>query len=249
MNRFPSRPSRSARRNAEIWALTFSGSTNVFGQTRAINSCLLTSSLGRSSKTFSIASARLPRGTGLSPCSRRRCVGSNRKDPNEISLGVATADWFLNNGWSVSGLWTPRVASKLESEWNRSSGIRVAGNFAKISAAVAILRSLCLSGDPVCEPPFCRRSSQNRSMRWLTSNLPNYAQDGLWSKTIPDSWKGYIRPNYRWFAANQSLSLSNRSAPRVVTLRSDYLNEQWACSADDRAGKYLVHALERCLNS
>ena len=42
---------------------------------------------------------------------------------------------------------------------------------------------------------------------------------------------------------------SNRSAPRVVTLRSDYLNEQWACSADDRAGRHLVHALERRLNS
>jgi hypothetical protein len=67
MNRFPSRPSRSARRNAEIWTVRFAGSTNVFDQTRAINSCLLTSSLGRSSKTMSISSARLPRGTGLSP--------------------------------------------------------------------------------------------------------------------------------------------------------------------------------------
>ena len=48
MNRLPALPSRSVRRKAYIWALRLVGSTNMFGQTRAINSCLLTSSPGRS---------------------------------------------------------------------------------------------------------------------------------------------------------------------------------------------------------
>src|SRR6266403_2949804 len=49
----------------------------------------------------------------------------------------------------------------------------------------------------------------------------------------------------------QSIVVScQRIAPRVVASRSDCLNEQWVCSANDRAtGKYLVYALERCLNS
>src|SRR5215471_6528215 len=90
MNRFPSRLSRSTRRNAEMWTVRLAGSTKTSGQTRAINSCLLTSSPGRSSNTIRICRARLPRGTGLPPLSRRNCVGSSRNGPNEISVGVGT---------------------------------------------------------------------------------------------------------------------------------------------------------------
>ena len=102
MNRPPSRPSRSARRNAETWTERLAGSTNTFGQTRAINSCLVTNSPGRSSRTMSICMARLPRGTGLSPSSRRNCAGSKRNRPNEISRVVALAG-LPALSWSASG--------------------------------------------------------------------------------------------------------------------------------------------------
>jgi hypothetical protein len=47
----------------------------------------------------------------------------------------------------------------------------------------------------------------------------------------------------------QSIVVScQRIAPRVVASRSDHLNEQWVCSANDRAtDKYLVFALEKVL--
>ncbi len=120
MNRFPSRPSRSARRNAEIWTERLAGSTNTFGQTRAINSCLVTNSPGRSSRTLSICMARLPRGTCLSPSSRRNCAGSKRNCPNEISRVVAPAG-LPALSWLVSGLRRGRLTSELESEFNPSN--------------------------------------------------------------------------------------------------------------------------------
>jgi hypothetical protein len=52
MNRCPSRPSRSVRRKADILTVRLLGSTKTLGQTRAIGSCLLTSSPRRSSKTI-----------------------------------------------------------------------------------------------------------------------------------------------------------------------------------------------------
>ena len=47
----------------------------------------------------------------------------------------------------------------------------------------------------------------------------------------------------------QSIVVScQRIAPRGVASRSDHLNEQWVCSANDRAtDKYLVFALEKVL--
>ena len=48
MNRFPSCPSRSVRRNAEMWTVRLAGPTKTLGQTRAIRSCLLISSPGHS---------------------------------------------------------------------------------------------------------------------------------------------------------------------------------------------------------
>jgi hypothetical protein len=120
MNRLPSRPSRSARRNAETWTVRLAGSTNRFGQTRAINSRLVTNSPGRSSKTISICMARLPRGTGLSRSSRRNCAGSKRKGPNEISRVFAPAGLPVFR-WLVSGLWRGRLTSKLALEFNRSN--------------------------------------------------------------------------------------------------------------------------------
>src|SRR4029077_4363746 len=46
---------------------------------------------------------------------------------------------------------------------------------------------------------------------------------------------------------NRCLLPTNRSARRCVA-RSDHLNEQWVCSANDRAtDKYLVFALEKVL--
>ena len=115
MNRFPSCPSRSARRSAEIWTVRLAGSTKTLGQTRAINSCLLTNSPGRSSKTIRISRARLPRGTGLSPSSRRNCVGSRRNGPNETSVGAARTGFgsFLEE-WPVRiRTLTARLASSL----------------------------------------------------------------------------------------------------------------------------------------
>ena len=44
MNRCPSRPSRSARRSADMWTVRLAGSTKTLGQTRAIRSRLLTNS-------------------------------------------------------------------------------------------------------------------------------------------------------------------------------------------------------------
>jgi hypothetical protein len=120
MNRFPSRPSRSRRRNAEIWTVRLAGSTNRFDQTRAISSCLLTNSPGRSSKIMSICMARLPRGTGSSPFSRRSCAGSKRNDPNETSLVVAPAG-LLGFSGSVSGPRTRRLTPNPGSGLNRSS--------------------------------------------------------------------------------------------------------------------------------
>src|SRR5215831_15409096 len=58
MNRCPSRPSRSARRSADIWTVRFAGSTKTLGQTRAIKSCLLTNSPWRSRCDKRIGSER-----------------------------------------------------------------------------------------------------------------------------------------------------------------------------------------------
>lgn len=46
--------------------------SSVFGQAQGINSSLPTTSLGRSTRTVRMSSARLPSHTGLSPSSRRR---------------------------------------------------------------------------------------------------------------------------------------------------------------------------------
>src|SRR5262249_18751006 len=104
MNRFPSFPSRSMRRNAEIWTVRLAGSTKILGHTRAINSCLLTNSYERSSKTIRISRARLPSGTGLSFSSSRNCAGSSRNGPNETSVGAAPAGSvrFASKGLSAS---------------------------------------------------------------------------------------------------------------------------------------------------
>jgi hypothetical protein len=66
--------------------------------TRAINSCLVTNSPGRSSKTMSICMARLPRGTGLSPSScaphtnaahfLRQMVGERREGHHVAHAGA-----------------------------------------------------------------------------------------------------------------------------------------------------------------
>jgi hypothetical protein len=190
MNRFPSRPSRSARRNADIWTVRLACSTNKLGQTRVINSCLLTNSRCRSSKTISICRARLPRGTDLSPSSRRNCAGSKRNGPNKISLLAASAGLlpFLNNRWSVSGLWMARVPSNSESEWNGTSAgasandkrlegaidpdadwmvSRIAGDFTNAFIAVVIVGFPCL---PVCSFPRLR---------------PDLASEGVAVSTAP----------------------------------------------------------------
>jgi hypothetical protein len=97
MNRLPSRPSRSVRRNAEIWTVKLAGLTKMLGQTRPTNSCWLTSSPGRSSNTTRISRARPPRRPGLAPSSRRNCAGSKRTDPNAIFCSV-----LGRHGWSFS---------------------------------------------------------------------------------------------------------------------------------------------------
>jgi hypothetical protein len=64
--------------------------------------------------------ARLPRGTGLSPSSRRNCAGSKRNRPNEISRVVAPAG-LPAFSWLAFGLWRGRLTSELESEFNLSN--------------------------------------------------------------------------------------------------------------------------------
>src|SRR5262249_34701199 len=61
--------------------------------------------------------ARLPRGTGLSPSSRRNCAGKRRNDPNETSFGALPAGSvrFSKNGLSATGVRTSRLASSLGS--------------------------------------------------------------------------------------------------------------------------------------
>jgi hypothetical protein len=57
------------------------------------------------SKAIRISKARLPRGTGLSPSSKRNCVRSRRNGPNETSIGVALAGSvrFSKSGLVASG--------------------------------------------------------------------------------------------------------------------------------------------------
>src|SRR5215468_8818126 len=95
MNRCPSRPSRSARRNADMWTVRLEGSTKRLGQTRAVKSRLLTSSPRRSSKAIRISKARLPRGTGFSSSNRRNCVGSRQNGPNDTLVGGTSAGSVL----------------------------------------------------------------------------------------------------------------------------------------------------------
>src|SRR6266850_5240571 len=64
MYRLPPRPSPSARRKAPTWNLRFPSSTKVPRHTRAISSCLPTSSPGRSTRAVKISSARLPHAQG-----------------------------------------------------------------------------------------------------------------------------------------------------------------------------------------
>src|ERR1700730_4472911 len=88
------------RRKAATWTVRLAASTNVFGQTRAINSSLLTSSPCRSTKTIRSSRARLPRRSGLPHSSKRRCAGSNRKEPKQMARSLPSP--FSIRGFAIS---------------------------------------------------------------------------------------------------------------------------------------------------
>jgi hypothetical protein len=100
------RRSPKTRRSPAAWTLRLMSSTEVFGQTRAMSSSLLTSSPVRSTKATRMSKARLPSRTGFSPSSRSRRVGSRRKGPNAIacSTGVADRAAAWSPYWSIRGL-------------------------------------------------------------------------------------------------------------------------------------------------
>src|SRR5262249_649355 len=117
-----------------------------------INSFLLTSSPGRSSKTVSICRARLPRGTGFSPSNRRNCVGRKRNGPNDVSVDAAEGSIRLADDPSKSGLVTARFAPGFGSERNcANAGVQGECRKAVVDPDARMVGSACV--EKICPRP------------------------------------------------------------------------------------------------